>query len=126
MMTGTIDNFRPHLRLYVKGAGGYGIFEFTIDTGYEGTLTLSESDCLALQLPFIKERDFQLANGAPIKCNTYRLAVEWDSRIIDVEILALGEEALLGAQMLEGYKLCLDFGNNTLTIEESTKEDAQP
>jgi len=119
MMTGTIDNFRPHLRLYVKGAGGHGIFEFTIDTGYEGTLTLSEADCLALQLPFIKERDFQLANGAPIKCNTYRLTVEWDGREIDVQILALGEEPLLGAQILDGYELCLNYSTNTLTLTEA-------
>lgn len=70
-------------------------------------------------MSFIKERNFQLANGAPIKCNTYRLAVEWDGREIDFEILALGDEPLLGAQMLDGYKLCLDFFTNTLTIEAS-------
>ena len=53
MMTGTITNFRPQVRLSIKGAGGQGIIEFTIDTGYQGTLTLSEADCLALQLPVV-------------------------------------------------------------------------
>ena len=69
MMTGTITNFRPQIRLYVKGVGVNGVFEFTIDTGYQGTLTLSEADCLALKLPWVKKATFQLADGKPIKCN---------------------------------------------------------
>jgi clan AA aspartic protease len=118
-MTGTITNFRPHIRLYVKGAGGQGIIEFTIDTGYQGTLTLSEADCLALQLPFIRQSRHFLADGSEIFLSVYILTVEWNGAERDVEILALGEEPLLGAMMLDAYKLCLDFGNNTLTIEES-------
>ena len=47
-MTGIITNFRPQIRLSIKGEGGHGILEFTVDTGYQGTLTLSEADCLAL------------------------------------------------------------------------------
>ena len=43
----------------------------------------------------------------------------WDGREISVEILAIGQERLLGAGMLKGYKLYLDFGSDTLTIEES-------
>jgi len=121
MITGTITNFRPQVRLYIKGAGGHGIIEFTVDTGYQGTLTLSEADCIALQLPFVKEGDFQLADGSPIKRNVYLLTVEWDGRERRVQIIALGEEPLLGAKMLKDYKLCLDFFTNTLTIE-----DAQP
>ena len=35
-MTGTITNFRPQIRLYIKGVGGHGILEFTVDTGYTG------------------------------------------------------------------------------------------
>jgi len=120
MMTGTITNFRPQIRLYVKGVGVNGVFEFTIDTGYQGTLTLSEADCLALKLPWVKKASFQLADGKPIKCNVYRLTMEWDGRERDVEVMALADEPLLGATMFEGYKLCLDFGNETLTIEQSS------
>lgn len=118
-MTGTITNFRPQVRLHVKGAGGQGIIEFTVDTGYQGTLTLSEADCIALQLPLIRTTTFQLADGTVLSRNVYRLTVEWDGRERNVEILALGDEPLLGATMLDGYKLCLDYGNDTLTLEES-------
>ncbi len=123
MITGTITNLRPQIRLYVKGVGVNGVFEFTIDTGYQGTLTLAEADCLALKLPWVKKATFQLADGKPIKRNVYRLTIVWDGRERDVEVLALADEPLLGAVLLDGYKLCLDFGNNTLTIEASTTED---
>ena len=56
---------------------------------------------------------------ALIDLNVHLLTVEWDGREREVEIFAVGEEPLLGAVMLDDYKLCLDFGNNTLTIEES-------
>lgn len=50
MITGTITNFRPQIRLGVKGPGGHGIIEFTVDTGYQGTLlcpkpTVLHCDC---------------------------------------------------------------------------------
>ena len=34
-----------------------------------------------------------------------------------VEMLAVGQERLLGATMLEGYELCLNYSTNTLIIE---------
>ena len=119
MMSGIITNFRPQVRLYVKGSGGHGIIEFTVDTGYQGTLTLSEADCRALQLPFIRSSRHFLADGSEVRLDVYLLTVEWDGSERDVEILALGEEPLLGATMLDGCKLCLDFGRGTLLIEES-------
>ena len=119
MITGVITNLRPQIRLYVKGAGGRGIIEFTVDTGYQGTLTLSEADCVALRLPFVRATTFLLADRTPLRRNVYRLTAEWDGKERLVEVLALGEEPLLGAAMLNNCKLCLDFGNNTLTVEES-------
>ena len=118
-MTGIITNFRPQIRLSIKGEGGHGILEFTVDTGYQGTLTLSEADCLALQLPLIRTTTFLLADGTSLSRNVYRLTIEWDGRERLVETLALGEEPLLSAILLDGYKLCLDYGTNTLTIEAS-------
>lgn len=117
MMTGTITNLRPHITLPVRGAGGQGIFEFTIDTGYSGTLTLSAAQCLALKLPVVNRIVSSLADGSEITLNVHRLFVEWDGEERLVEILAIGEEPLLGATMLEGYKLCLDYSTNMLTVE---------
>lgn len=119
MITGTITHLRPQIRLNVRGPGGGGIIEFTVDTGYQGTLTLAEDDCAVLQLPFVRATTFLLADGTPLERNVYRLTTEWDSRERDVEILALGEEPLLGATMLKGYELCLNYETDTLTIKDA-------
>ena len=117
MMTGTITNLRPHLELFVKGIGGQGKVSFVVDTGYNGTLTLPPEVCVALQLKPENIIRSQLADGTRIKLQSYILLVEWDGEERKVEILATGEEPLLGVTMLEGYKLCLDFSANTLTVE---------
>ncbi len=118
-MIGTITNLRPQLRLEVKGPGGQGIIEFTVDTGYTGTLTLSAADCAALQLTWISEELSRLADGTEIRLNVYLLTLTWHDREREVEILALGEEPLLGATLLEDSKICLDFPANILTVEEA-------
>ena len=119
MMTGTITNLRPHIEMFIKGDGIQAKAEFTIDTGYNGTLTLPLADCLALGLSRRGTRRSLLADGSQVRLEMYRLLVTWDGRDREVEILAVGQERLLGETMLEGYKLCLDYGTNTLTIEES-------
>ena len=118
-MIGAIANLRPYIELFIQGNGKQAKAEFTIDTGYNGTLTLPLDECRALGLSYRGTRRSLLADGSQVRLEMYRLVVNWDGRERDVEILAIGQERLLGATMLEGYKLCLDYGANSLTIEES-------
>ena len=119
MITGIITDLRPHIDLLIKGATAQARAEFTIDTGYNGTLTLPLSDCHALGLSRRGKKRSLLADGSEVRLDIYRLTVIWDDKDREVEILAVGQERLLGATMLEGYKLCLDYGANTLTLEKS-------
>ena len=117
MMTGTITNLRPHTELFIKGFGGQGVVEFTIDTGYTGTFTLPLATCEALQLKPLPDVLSYLADGTRIAVRAYVLTVAWDGSEGEVEILAIGQEPLLGATMLEGYELCLNYVTNTLAIK---------
>lgn len=117
MMTGTISNYRPQIRLYVKGPGGHGVIEFTVDTGFTGTLALSAADCDTLKLPLLKIERTRLADGTEIILNVHRLAIEWHGEMLDADVLVIGEEPLLGAIMLSGSELCLNFSANTLSIK---------
>ena len=76
MMTGTITNLRPHISLFVKGAGGQGDAEFTVDTGYNGTFTLPLADCQSLQLIPLDSVSSFLADGSQIDLESYLLMVE--------------------------------------------------
>jgi len=117
MMTGTITDGRPHLNLLIKGATAQALAEFTVDTGFSGTFTLPLQDCTALGLPRVGERESFLADGSKIVLEMYRMIVVWNDTERKIEILAIGEERLLGAQILAGYELCLNYATNTLTIQ---------
>ena len=117
MMTGTITDLRPQIELLIRGEGVQARAEFTIDTGYNGTLTLPLADCVALGLSRRGTKRSFLADGSEVKLEIYRLRVEWDGRKHSVEILAVGQERLLGATMLEGYELCLNYAANILIIK---------
>ncbi len=119
-MTGTITDHRAYMILLIKGESVQANAEFLVDTGYTGTLTLPLADCIALRLPRIGERESSLADGSKIVTAMYTLTVVWDGEQREVEILAVGKERLLGTILLEGYEICLDFGNNTLTLKESS------
>jgi len=118
MMTGTITDGRPHVNLIIKGAGVQAIAEFTIDTGYSGTLTLPLAECLALNLSNEGKKRTTLADGSHIELEIYRLTVVWNGNERKFDILAIGEERLLGTQALEGYELCLNFATSTLTLQQ--------
>ena len=117
MMTGNITDLRPHINLLIKGAGVQALAEFTIDTGYSGTLTLPLAECLTLGLTRRGKKPSTLADGSQIELEMYLLAIVWDETERKFDILAIGEERLLGAQILEGYELCLNYANNTLNIQ---------
>jgi len=117
MITGTITDGRPHVNLIIKGESKQALAEFTVDTGYSGTLTLPLSDCLALGLSWIGIKPTTLADGSQIRLAIYRLTVVWDGNERKFDILAIGEERLLGAQILDGYELCLNYATNALTIQ---------
>jgi len=123
MMTGTITNRRPHIELFIRGIGGYGNIEFTIDTGFTVQLTLPLEACTALQLPETKNRRTFLADGSEIDLKVYLLTVAWDGEEREVEVFALESEPLLGMTMLEGYDVLMSVAENGIVrIQKSTNE----
>ena len=117
-MTGTITDGRPHVNLLIKGGGKQALAEFTVDTGYSDTLALPLADCVALDLRETGIRDSFLADGSIIGLKMYELTLVWDGKVCEFEILAIGAERLLGAQVLKGYELCLNYDTNLLTIKK--------
>lgn len=112
MMTGEINNLRAHLTLFVRGAGGQGNVEFTIDTGFTGAITLPPAACAALQLPRISRRFNYLADGSRVRLNIHLLTVSVDGVEKDYEAIALESDPLLGMAFLQGYEVCLRIAEN--------------
>ncbi len=112
MMTGTITNRRAHLVRPVRGAGGSGNVEFTIDTGYTALLTMPPTYCTALKLKFVQRDRSFLADGSFVWTNTYEVIIDWDGEEREVDIIAIESDPLIGMTMLDGYRMERDVKAN--------------
>jgi clan AA aspartic protease len=120
MMTGTITNRRAHINLPIRGPGGSGNVEFTIDTGYTALMTLPAAACIALKFPYVGRDTTFLADGTPRDLDYYKLIVEWDGKERNVDIIAIDSEPLIGMTLLDGYDVFMGIRENgVVRIQES-------
>ncbi len=127
MMTGTITNKRAHLERPVRGAGGQGMVEFTVDTGYTAYLTLPPSYCEALQLPFVRDEEAYMANGSLVWTEIYSVLLDWDGEERAVEVIAVESEPLIGMTLLDGYDLLMEVRENgVVRIQKSQHREVSP
>lgn len=123
MMTGTITNRRAHIELPVRGAGGQGMVEFTIDTGYTALMTMPLPYCAALKLELMGEDPAFLADGSVIWTKIYKVIAVWDGEEREVDVIALESEPLIGMTMLDGYDVFMGVRENgVVRIQKSASE----
>ena len=112
MLIGTITNRRAHLELYVRGAGGHGKVEFTIDTGFTALLTMPPAYWAALKLDFLRKEQTFLADGSIIWTDVHSVIVEWDGEEREVESISVECDPLIGMTMLDGYDVFMSVKEN--------------
>ena len=119
MITGIIQNQRAFLPLVVQGPEGHtSNVDFVLDTGFTGTITLSEDVCVALKLPIKRRQSAGLADGTHVVLRVYEVTLLWDGDTRHVEVLAMNSAPLLGMTALDGYDVRLQVADNgLLTIE---------
>ncbi|MBO3460243.1 clan AA aspartic protease [Aetokthonos hydrillicola Thurmond2011] len=91
---------------------------FVVDTGFNGYLTLPAQAVSALNLPLHSSTSIKLADGSEALTAIHLATVFWDNVEKVVPILASGYKPLLGAAMMEGYHLEIDFADNGLVSLE--------
>ncbi|BAY26790.1 hypothetical protein NIES2100_66060 [Calothrix sp. NIES-2100] len=91
---------------------------FTIDTGFNGYLTLPPQAVSAMNLPLYSSTPIKLADGSEGFSAIHLATVLWDDVEKVVLILASGYQPLLGVAMMEGYHLEIDFEDNGLVSLE--------
>ena len=118
MIEGTVVARHAMVPLLLIGQNGRAHADFILDTGFAGFLALPEADVLLLGLIYSHPLIVHLADGSRNAVNVYRVNVMWDQVEREVEILATGEERLLGTTLLEGFDVRLQFTEGGLvTIE---------
>lgn len=110
MIQGTVtDEGEAILHLAVFADQGQAVkAEVVIDTGYTGTLTLSQDLISKLRLPPIGKSRGVLADGSEITYETYEGTVIWHGRQLQITIDAVDSDPLLGMGLLYGSKLTLE------------------
>jgi clan AA aspartic protease len=82
--------------------------EFLLDTGFNGSLVLPVDEVGSLQLPFQRNTALELADGTTVEVPIYASRVLWHDRILEVEIIAVGDKPVIGLQFLKNHSLHIE------------------
>ncbi len=110
MIRGVVSPARePVVRLRVRGPTGLTAdVEVMVDTGFDGQLVLPVSVVSAVGLTWKIDGTATLAGGSTQRTDYYDAEVEWGTNWVRVVVMALGSEALLGMEFLDGKRLAVE------------------
>lgn len=110
MISGMVTaNKEALIRIQVHGPHGGGAeLDGSIDTGFNGHLTLPHRLIADLALSFAGTTRAVLGDGSEAGMDVFEAVVLWDGRERDVAVLAADGAALVGMSLLTGYRLTLD------------------
>ena len=124
MIEGTVNRkLEPVVRIEVQDSrGSLQTLEVVLDTAFSGELALPYSviDRLALPYQGPSADPWRLATGAETEMHTYAATMLWHGQRREVAVLETESESLLGAALLSGSKIYIDFhrGGEVLIEED--------
>lgn len=110
MIFGTVNTRREAtLSLTLTGPTGMtATVTAVIDTGYSGFLVLPAAVVQQLGLARVSAGRAKLADGTVRVYDTYSADIDWGGQKRTIPVSTLGEEALAGMRLLEGYRLTVE------------------
>src|SRR5258706_464601 len=131
MIYGKVNSsLEPRLSLAVHDAsGGKQFIEVTLDTGFNGYMTLPGSIILSLGLKKSGSTRIILGDGRVEKCSVYRGVVEWDGIPVDIEVEAADFKPLVGTALMRGFQLHVEVekgGEVVIELLNSPAGKARP
>lgn len=89
----------------INSTGQQQVVEATIDTGFNGFLTLPSSLVQSLGFTRLGRGRVILADGSEGVFEIYAALVEWDGHVKQVETDVIDSKPLVGMSLLDGYSL---------------------
>ena len=91
--------------------------ECVVDTGFTGALMLPREIIERSSVPIIGKETFQLVSGRFIVASLALVEIDWlgQRRIVRV-VISDGVDALIGAELLDGNRLIVDYIRNHVTL----------
>ena len=110
MISGTVSADREAIvPLRIRGSGDSTVdVGASIDTGYNGYLTLPSDVIKRLDLPFAGTGQAALGDGRDVDMNVYVAIVVWGAEERGALVLEADGGALVGMALLDGCRLTID------------------
>lgn len=107
MITGIVTTYRQAtIRLTVRGPSGQEQeIEATVDTGFDGSLTLPSAFIVTLGLAWRRRGRAMLADGSECLFDIYEATVMWDGASRRIAVDTADTDPLVGMLLLYGYEL---------------------
>jgi clan AA aspartic protease len=107
----------PYIRLEIRGPNDSVTFRITtealIDTGFDGAIMVPHTLISGAVMPATSMR-WKLADGSEVETLTYKgeARVLGIDETLDVTINALGDEVLIGRDLITRFRVILDHGSS--------------
>ncbi len=111
MMRGHVNNkLEPKLKIRLYASTGRSIkVEALVDTGCTFSLIVEKSLVeYVLQLNYAMEADVKQVDGSISQHPVYEGQIDWQGALRNVKIVAMGDEAIIGMEMLRGFHWQMD------------------
>ncbi|MGI8979618.1 MAG: hypothetical protein ACR2FY_10355 [Pirellulaceae bacterium] len=120
MIHGKVNSgLEPLINIAVHDAsGGKQTIEATVDTGFNGYMTLPGSSILSLGLTKSGSTKIILGDGRVESCSVYRAVVDWDGIPVDIEVEAADFKPLVGTGLMRGFHLHVEVKKGGQVIME--------
>jgi clan AA aspartic protease len=106
MIRGVVTRYKARISLQVVGAHGKLLaIETSVDTGFNGMLTLPSELIASLDLEWKSEGSGVLADGRVSEFNVYKATVLWHGRKKSVTVSDLEMAPVIGMGLLDGSEL---------------------
>lgn len=112
MLRGNLDpSGLPRVPIVIRGPFGTRRYDAIVDTGFDGTLALPGDEIQRLGLLRHGVRYMRSSNNQVGPTRTYWCEADWFNGWVGFEVLQAGvPEALVGAGLLRGHELVVDYG----------------
>ncbi|HWP54765.1 MAG TPA: hypothetical protein VN476_11575 [Pyrinomonadaceae bacterium] len=88
-----------------------------VDTGFTGALMLPREIIESSNVPIIGKETFQLVSGRFIVASLALIQIDWlDQQRLVRTVISDGSDALLGAELLDGNRLVVDYVRDEVTL----------
>lgn len=117
---------QPRVSLTVKGLRRSFRIDPVVDSGFDGQLCLPNELAIQLGLELKGKTYVELADGSRKFELSFQGSVIWQGREQVAKIfLTDSEDALLGSDLMQGQKLCIDYTNREVALSPSPKKKSK-